>query len=429
MTTLKRQLTLKDGISLAFGSVIGSGILFLPSLTYSISGAYTLWVWIITMAICIPLTFIFSDMVKHIPSESGIEGFISAGLGKHIGAAVPLIFLGTVSLGMPSSALIVGEYVKNLTGGGVEMQLITAFLIIFTGALTNLFGIKVGANIQLAITFLIVIISVSLLMLAKPTEFGQGSLLISSSLITASLPAILVAFWAFAGFENLTFIAGEFKNPSRDIKVSMLIALFLSGLLYLLLSESCASHISQAKINPIAGLYQLSENAPSKHITTFIITIFAILAVQINFNSWIWGISRLIYSSAKSQKLPSYFSAINNKHIPARAVYLLAVIFSLVLIFSVFFPNFLKSMLVVVSTNFVFIYLMCMASYISLRKRSLLKFVAILLAIFFVTLLASSKWLVLYPLLLLVVGVVLSGNYSGAFLAQRALSSETATTG
>ena len=35
---LERQLTLKNGIPLGIGSIIGSGILFLPSLTYSISG-------------------------------------------------------------------------------------------------------------------------------------------------------------------------------------------------------------------------------------------------------------------------------------------------------------------------------------------------------------------------------------------------------
>jgi amino acid efflux transporter len=348
--------------------------------------------------------------VKLIPNESGIEGFISAGLGKHIGAAVPLLFLGTVSLGMPSSALIVGEYVKNFTGGGVAAQLITAFLIVFSGVFTNLTGIRTGATIQLAITLFIAIIGVSLLLLARPTAFGQGSLIISSSMIASLFPGIVVSFWAFAGFENLTFIAGEFKNPSRDIKLSMFIALLLSGLLYLLLSESCASHIAQENINPIAGLYQLAETVPSKHITTFVITIFAFLAVQINFNSWIWGISRLIYSSAQSNKFPSYFSTLNNKHIPARAIYLLAIIFSSVLLFSVFFLGLLKSVLVVVSTNFVFIYFLCMISYIFLKKWNFLKFVAVGLFFIFLMLLLSSKWLVLYPLVLLIAGILYNLN-------------------
>jgi len=411
MSSLKRQLTLKDGISLAFGSVIGSGILFLPSLTYSLSGAYTLWVWILTILICIPLTYIFSDMVKYLPNESGIEGFISLGLGRHVGAAVPIIFLGTVSFGMPASAMIVGEYVKNFIGGGVEIQIITTMIIIFIGVLTNLFGIKTGASIQWAILIFIIIISTTLLLLVKPIPFGHAAFQFSLQKTVYLLPGIVVAFWAFAGFENLTFIAGEFKNPSRDIKISMFIALFLSGFLYLLLSESCASHIPHNNINPIAGLYQLSESVKSKQISTFIITIFAFFTVQINFNSWIWGISRLIYSSAKSGKLPFYFSSVNNRNIPARAVYLLTVNFSLILLISILFPHFLNSMLIVVSTNFVFIYFMCMAAYISIKKWCFLKLVAIGLLVLFIVLLFSSKWIVLYPFLLLIIGIICSRTY------------------
>lgn len=407
MNALKRQLTLKDGISLAFGSVIGSGILFLPSLTVAFSGAYTLWVWIITTLLCIPLVYIFTDMVKEIPNESGIEGFVSSGLGKRIGATIPIIFLGTVSFGMPASALIVGEYVRNLLGGGIYTQMLIAFLIVCNGVIANLNGVKTGANVQLAVTFLIFLVGVLLLIFAFPTGFGRGSMSFSTDM-SVVVPGIVVAFWAFAGFENLTFIAGEFKNPARDFKLSMFVALFLAGLLYLLLSESCATLIPQDKINPIAGLYQLSETISPKYLSTFIITLFAFLAVQINFNSWIWGISRLIYSSAKQNKLPFYFSVLNKKQIPARAVLLLASLFFTVLLISMLFPNFLKTILVAVSTNFVFIYMLCLISYVFFKKWSFLKIVSIGLLILFASLLWSSKWLVFYPIFLFAFGWVIN---------------------
>lgn len=409
MAELKRELSLKDGISLAFGSVIGSGILFLPSLTFSISGAYTLWVWLITTLLCIPLVYIFSDMVKQIPNESGIEGFVSLGLGKRIGATIPIIFLGTVSFGMSASALIVGEYVKNFLGGGIYTQMITAFFIVCGGVITNLNGIKIGANVQMAITFLIFLVGILLLIFAFPTKFAEGSLTPSPNLMSVILPGIVVAFWAFSGFENLTFIAGEFKNPARDFKLSIFIALLFAGLLYLLLSESCASHIPQDKINPIAGLYQLSATIHPTYLSTFIITIFAFLAVQINFNSWIWGISRLIYSSAKQNKLPAYFSVLHAKnHIPARAVLLLATLFFIVLFLSILFPHFLNIILVAVSTNFLFIYTLCLVSYVFLKKWCLLKITSIGLLILLVTLLCSSQWLLLYPLFLFVVGLIIN---------------------
>lgn len=406
MRELKRQLSLKDGIFLAFGSVIGSGILFLPSLTFSISGSDTRWVWVITTILCIPLVYIFSDMIKEIPNERGLQGFISTGLGRHVGATIPIIFLGTVSLGMPSSALIVGEYVKSYVGGGIAVKILTAFFIVFGGIFTNLFGIKVNSSIQLAITFLLLALSLFILSLAPPTHFFQNTSFSSKSL-TLILPSIIVSFWAFAGFENLTFMAGEFKNPSRDIKISMLFALFLCGGLYLLLSESCASNIPYSEINPLAGLYQLSETISPKAVSTFVITVFAFLAVQINFNSWIWGMSRLVYVSAKQNILPSYFSLLNDKHIPQRSICLLASLFSIVLLVLIIFPSILKAILMVVSTNFVFIYILCLASYIMYKKWCFLKMISAGLLLLFILLFFSSKWLILYPLFLFGLGVAI----------------------
>jgi len=42
---LRRTLTLWDGIALAIGSIAGSGILYLPSLTYVLAGHDVLLVW------------------------------------------------------------------------------------------------------------------------------------------------------------------------------------------------------------------------------------------------------------------------------------------------------------------------------------------------------------------------------------------------
>lgn len=139
---------------------------------------------------------------------------------------------------MPSSALIVGEYVRKCFSGGAYYQLITAIFIVLSGMFVNLSEIKIGANIQLAITLLISIMGVVLLVLAPPSMIVIPQLNLTFAGIISILPGIVVAFWAFAGFENLTFMAGEFKNPAKDLKISMLIALFCCGLLYLLLSES-----------------------------------------------------------------------------------------------------------------------------------------------------------------------------------------------
>jgi amino acid efflux transporter len=403
---LKRQLTLKEGVPLALGSILGSGVLFLPSLTYAVSGSYTIWVWILTTLFCLPLLFIFTNMVKAVPNESGIEGFVSLGLGKNIGASIPIIFLGTVAIGMPASALIVGDYVRHFLSGGILLQITTAFVIVSAGMATNLLGIRIGASIQMLVTALILIIGFSLVFFVPTMKLDRAALSFSPHLVKPLLQGIVIAFWAYAGFENLTFMAGEFKNPVRDFKLSMVISLFLCGFLYLLLSEACASNIPQNEVNAVSGLYQLAEKMQRTSIFTALVTIFAFFSVLINFNSWIWGISRLIYSSANQRKFFPYFSVLNKKFVPSRAIWLLGGVFFLVIVIVGFFPNFIQSILILVSTNFVFIYLLCLMSFVFFKKTGFLRILSIALNILLIIVFLSTKWIVIYPLLLFSIGII-----------------------
>ena len=61
MASLSRSLNLGQGITLAIGSIMGSGILFLPSLTYSIAGNDISVVWLAATIICIPLLLFFPE--------------------------------------------------------------------------------------------------------------------------------------------------------------------------------------------------------------------------------------------------------------------------------------------------------------------------------------------------------------------------------
>lgn len=401
--SLKRQLTLVDGISLALGSIMGSGLLFLPSLTAAISGTNTTLVWVAATMLCFPLLYFFNDMVSCIKHESGIEGFVSLGLGENIGAVIPILFLGTVCIGMPISALIVGEYVKNFLAGSELVKIFTALCIVYIGIVINLVGIKIGSFLQLCIALSTFLIGALLFFIIAP---NMALPVLSPVSIGNTFHGIVAAFWAYAGFENLTFIVGEFKNPARDFKLSMLIALILCGLLYLLLSLCCIYTLSQGKINEMAGLYQLADALNNHFLATLIITLFAYFAVQINFNSWIWGISRLIYSSANQGKLPIWLSTLNKNHIPVRAILLLLILFTISLLTLSQFQGHFKVIVALVSTNFIFIYILCLVSYLRFKKTVFSRLAAMSLLLLLISLMLSSGLAVLYPLILFLSGIM-----------------------
>ena len=394
---LARQLTIKDGIALGIGSIMGSGILFLPSFSYGLSGADVLIAWVMTTLFCLPLLIVFSDMVRAVPNEHGVEGFLKLGLGKHIAAGLPILLLGTVCIGMPSAALIAGRYVSRYFEAGTGIAVIIALGLILLATATNIFGIKTGSLFQRWVAFLLFIVGGGLFFTTIPEalpKLGEVTLTWNWSAILAGS---IIAFWAFAGFENMTFMAGEFKNPHRDILISIAVSLLLCGALYIGLTANVVALIPRDEVNNIVGLYQLAESVQQRELATALIVLFALGAVAINLTSWCWGVSRLVYASAASGAMPQYFHNLSDKNVPKRALVFLLVVFSAVVVVASAVPEWFERGLQVVSTNFVVLYLLCIQSYTIYSKSLVKKLLGGVLAIALLAVLTSSGWMVLYP--------------------------------
>jgi amino acid efflux transporter len=396
---LRRTLTLWDGIALAIGSIAGSGILYLPSLTYVLAGHDVLFVWLGGTLLCLPMLFMFTDMVQLIPDGSGIEGFIARGLGSHIAATVPLLFLSIVVLGIPAGVLVAGSYLRAAIGGGMVVQFIGALTILAVAITTNLLGAAVGARVQRNVSWTLLIVVVALCALTYPQiDHGYRAVLPTFSAPGPILSGIVVAFWAYAGFENLTFIAGEFRNPRRDFPLAMIIAFLVYGGLAVALTVIIAALIPRHLVSDFSGLFQLAERLTPAWLTTGIIVIFALTIMQLNAASWLWGMSRLLYASARTNRLPGFFAHLDRRGLPRRAILLLGIVFVAITGVTAIFPNLLVSVLTVASSVFLFLYLLCLVSYLRVTRNSSKRLVYGVLFVFLCFTLVSIGLKILYPI-------------------------------
>lgn len=412
MSKFIRRLTIKDGVALGIGSIMGSGILFLPSLTYQVSGRDVLVAWALTTFLCLPLLLIFKEMIATIQSEHGLEGWIALGLGEKVAASIPMLMLGTVGIGMPSAALIGAKYVTNLFGLDSFGTCIVALGMIWTAIGANIFGVKVGSSFQRFMAFALFAIGAAILILTFPRSTTELSHLRPTWNFSAILKGSVLAFWAYAGFENMTFMAGEFKNPTRDILWSIIIALLTCGLLYIGLTMNFATSISPDRVDPLAGMFQLSQLIEPRWLTSSLIAAFAVAAVLINLTSWSWGVSRLIFGSAGKGQLPRYFDHLAPSGIPQRALFLLLVVFTTVAVVLSQVPAWMEAGLTVVSTNFVFIYFLSILSYIVVTKHWHKRFFGVALLVPVAWSLTTSGFLLLYPLAIIIACSALAGWHS-----------------
>jgi amino acid efflux transporter len=394
-----KKLGLFSGTTYAIGSIIGSGILFLPSLTYKLSASNVFLSWLLATLLCIPLLIMFYDMSKVSVSNDGIKGFIELGLGKTIGACFPVLMLSTVSIGMPSSALIVGKFAQDyLSFSGLEY--IVAFYLLFFGIVTNLIGKSLGEKVQNFVSITFFVIGFMLFILTTPVAQGHYNKIVPTFDAMETFSGITMAFWAFAGFENLTFITQDFKNPKRDFLLSMLIALFVCGVLYLGITANYAAIIPYNEVQTVMGLFQLSQVIEPKDLSGLIIVALAFFALKTNFNSWIRGLSSMIKVSSQAGHLPSFLEFGN------RPFYLLGGLFSTTLFLSMIFPQFLETGLIIVSSNFVVIYVLSTISFLKISKSNSKRLMATLTLVILILSLATSKEKLLYPLIILSMGYI-----------------------
>ncbi len=394
-----KKLNLFEGIALAIGSIIGSGILFLPSFTYQTSKSDVILVWVITTILCIPIFIFFSEMVKADPHQNGIEGFISKGLGEKIGKLVPVLLLSTVIIGMPCSAIIVSKFLGKLLSNDLIVVIASYGLLLF-GIVTNYFGIKLSSKIQGLILWGLIAISIAVFLITSPSAIKGYSKLKPTFDFLGIFKGVVIAFWAFAGLENLTFIAKDFKNPSRDFFLSAFTALLTCGFLYILLTANYAAIIPIKKIESTMGLYQLSETIEPQQVSVLVITVFSFFCLLANFNSWVLGLSNMIQQSAAQGYLPSALK-VRKKEANVNAIFFLAVAFSISLALLNLNLNWIEPALILVSVNFVVIYILSILAYARFSEKLMLKITALLLAIFLIISIVSFKGFIFYPIVVL----------------------------
>jgi amino acid efflux transporter len=396
---LQRTLTLRDGMALAIGSIAGAGILYLPSLTYVLAGHDVLFVWLGGTLLCLPMLFMFIDMVRLVSDGSGIEGFIARGLGSPIGATVPLLFLSVVILGIPAGVVIAGGYLRSAIGGGTVVQLVGALAILAVAITTNLVGAAIGARVQRMASWALLIVVGALCAFTAPLiDHGYLAVLPTVSSPGTILSGIVVAFWAYVGFENLTFIAGEFRNPRRDFPLAMIAAFLVYGGLALALTVIIAALIPRDRVSQFSGLFQLAAHITPAWLATSIIVVFALTIMQLSAASWLWGMSRLLYASAREQRLPRFFAQLDSRALPRRAILLLSSAFVVMTVITALFPDLLVGVLTVASSVFLFLYLLCLLSYLRITQNYGKRLVYGVFFIFLLTTLVSIGLKILYPI-------------------------------
>ncbi|WP_434302146.1 APC family permease [Clostridium botulinum] len=250
---LQKNLGLFDAIAIVIGMVIGSGIFFKPAIVFKNAGSPMLGIlaWLVGGLITIASGLTVAEIAAAIPKTGGIFVYIKELYGEKLA-----FLLGWVQsiVYIPGSAAALSiilsiQITSFIPLTAIEQKVLAIVFIIFIMIL-NIISTKLVSKMQgiISIAKLIPIIAIIALGFIKGTAKGDILNISSSSTVSGFGAALLGTLWAYDGWISVGNMAGELKNPKKDLPKSIIIGLGTTIVVYVLINLALINIIPMGAI-------------------------------------------------------------------------------------------------------------------------------------------------------------------------------------
>jgi amino acid efflux transporter len=301
---LMSRLTVPQGTALSVGAVLGTGVISMPALAAGVAGPASLVAWLALIVLSAPLALTFAALGARHPDGGGVSTYVRLAFGARAAAAVGWIFYFAVPLGAPAAAAFAGGYVAGVLGGGRTTVLGTFLLVMAVVFTMNWFGLRISGRAQLILAGTLAALLLVTVITALP-HADPGNLRPFAPHGLAGIgAAAAILVWGFAGWEAVSSLSGDYRDPRRDVPRATVIAVVVVGVLYLSVAATSvlvlgpALGASQA---PLADLLAAGVGGPVRQITAVVAVLLTIGAV----NAYLAGASRLGVALARDGALPA----------------------------------------------------------------------------------------------------------------------------
>ncbi len=238
---LKKEISFSGALSTVMGTVIGAGVFFKAAavVSHTQSAGLTLFAWLFAgfLTICGGLTV--AELATAIPKTGGPIRYIEVTYGKMpsflLGWAQTIIYFPA---NIAALSIIFATQFIHLFQLNDHILIPLAMITAVSVTEINLLGTKIAANVQSAALFIkllpILVIVVAGIIQPGQVEVGVADLSIGgdSSWASGFSAALLATLFAYDGWLNVGNIAGEMKQPEKDLPKAIILGLGSVAVVY-----------------------------------------------------------------------------------------------------------------------------------------------------------------------------------------------------
>jgi len=320
-TSLKRELSLIEVICVSAGVMISSGLFVLPAIAYTQTGVAMILSYAIGSFLIIPTILAKSELVTAMPVTGGIFIFADRSMGPLMGTLGGLTAWISLAFKSAFSLLAMGIFVW-LINPGISEQIIKLVSIVCCLLFTyiNIKGVKLSGRFQTIIVvlliFLLVLYIFSGVFFIQPERYRPFSPHgFRSVLSTAGL-----VFIAFSGTTKVTAIAGEVKNPGRNLPLGIFYSWGLVSVLYVIVVFVTVGILDPAEFSNTFTPISLGGGKILGKFGLLVMTIAALLAFFSTGNAGLLAASRNPLAMSRDELLPERLGRLSKKGAPVNAI-------------------------------------------------------------------------------------------------------------
>ena len=369
-TTFKRSLGLLDATMVVVGSMIGSGIFIVTADIVRTVGTanWTILAWILTGVLTLIAAISYGELSAMYPKAGGQYVYLREAYNPLVGFLYGWAFFAVIQTGTIAAVGVAfakfSAYIfpilseKNYLVGDensafkISAAQITSILLIIFLTFVNTKGVKNGKWIQTLFTAAKIIALFALLIFGFlhlngavwksnwgdgwdfirtiSTKSANGTTLMSTehitgfSMFTVLAAAMVGSIFSSDAWNNVTFIAGEIKNPQRNVGLSLFLGTLTVTIIYILmnlmyLGVMPISDIGQA---PLDRVGVAASQVILGDIGTYFIAILIMISTFGCNNGLILSGARVYYTMAKDNLFFKQTGKLNENAVPEAGLWI-----------------------------------------------------------------------------------------------------------
>jgi amino acid transporter len=343
---LERKLGLIPLLAVSVGGIIGSAWLFAPLYAAQLAGPGAILSWFISGGVALLLALVYAELGASFPVAGGLARFSYFSHGNLAGFVAGFAcWLGYVAIA-PIEVQAMIRYMadsqtwllhqdgsQTLTLPGIAV----ASVLLFGMSYVNLLGVQWFGECNKWITLWKILIPVSIPIALIFTSFRTENFVEFGGFLPGGMEGVFAAvstggtLFAMLGFRTAIELAGEAKNPGRDLPRAVIGSVLITSTIYLFIQIGFLGAVSAdalvggwSKLSSAMGSGPFVELAAAAGLIWLVRLIYIDSLVSPGGCGLVFTgtAARLTYAMAANGQLPKFFQKLNKRSVPAIALWI-----------------------------------------------------------------------------------------------------------